>query len=144
MIEDAVLTKEGLLKIVNDFYQSYVVFLIDDSSGVLTNQSTMVDAAPLEIDELNQYSRLAVTIDPFSFSLNKVSSVTEKKIWQISGGNITFTHVCFAVGANLINKDTTGTLERIVGSSSGTPLTINDNGIYVVDQFQILLEGSFS
>ena len=142
MITEPLIPGEALLKIVGDFYQDYVVFLIDDTAGTLPADPTLVDVAPLEIDELYSYARQSVPLDPFTVTLvGTVEAKCADRAWTFSGGSVSFTHIAYAVGATLTNKDVTGTLERLVPANDGNTLTIPNQGTYLADGFTISQQG---
>lgn len=144
MITEPLIPGEALLKIVGDFYQNYVVFLINDASGILPADPTLADVAPLEIDELYSYARQSVPLDPFTVaSPDIVQSKAADRAWTFSGGSVSFTHVVYAVGATLTNKDATGTLERLVPANDGNTVTIPDQETYLADGFTISQRGVF-
>jgi hypothetical protein len=136
------ITQNILEELIISSYSNYVVFLIDDSSGTLTAQSTMTDASALEITEENGYQRESLTLGSWVFEDNVLSSEVPETTWNISGGSITATHFCFAVQANTINGDSTGILERFIAIDDGNQVTYNDGDTVKQNSFVIELSGS--
>jgi hypothetical protein len=141
MITGKTIVKESFLDMISTQYQNYIVFFVDDSSGTLSDTSTMSDATALEIVEQNGYTRKTLLTSSFTYSSGRVSTDTDELQWSFTG-SVSFTHLCYAVGATLTNGDSTGQLERIVAANDGNSLSFVNGESYTLPSFKLLLRSS--
>ena len=138
------ITQNILEELIISSYTNYVVFIVDDPTATLTDQSTMTDASALEIAEANGYTRKSLTLGTWEFNSGVLSSEVPETTWTASGGSITATHFCFAVQANTTQGDTTGILERFVPIDNGNQFTYNDGDTIKMNKFTIQLSGEIA
>ena len=141
MITGKTITKESFFDMLDSQYQNYIVFFVDDSGGTLTDESTMADAVNLELPSGNGYARKTLLSNSFSYSNGNIQTSTDELQWNFTG-NISFTHLCYAVQATLSNGDSTGKLERIVAANGGNSLSFVDGESYILPSFIILLNST--
>lgn len=137
MIDTPIITNEALLNLVQDFYTNYTLFLINDANGDLNETSLMIDFANLEITEGNGYSRRLLTFDPFTISGSSATTTVQEELIDITSNSIVITHLCCAVGASLINKDTSGIIERALPISDGNQVTYVSGNSVTLDKYTI-------
>lgn len=138
------ITKNILEELIISSYVDYIVFLVDDSGGTLTDQSTMTDAAALEILEQNGYLRQLLTIGTWNYDSGDLISEVGEVTWNVSGGSITATHFCYAIQANTTNGNDAGILERFIAIDNGNQVTYQDGDVIKSNAFIIQLSGSIS
>ena len=139
MITGKLITKD-FLELIKNQYTNLIVFLVDDGSGTLSQTSTMADAVNLELPSGNGYERQNILTTSFSFNNGSYSIQTDSQTWNFTG-NVSFTHLCFSVGANTTIGDTTGTLERIAAVDNGNSLSFGDGESYNLPGFNISIIG---
>jgi len=139
MITNKVLAKD-FLEIIKNQYTNLIVLLVDDGGGTLTKLSTMNDVASLELPSGNGYERKNVLTSSFTFSNGNYSVGTDGNTWNFTG-NISFTHLCFSVGATTTIGDNVGTLERIAAVNDGNYLSFANGESYNLPGFNISIIG---
>jgi hypothetical protein len=136
---------EGLLNMIDNYLGSNLIaFLVNDNSGTLDKTFSMSSVASLEISEGFGYTRKQVTLNSASMVGSVASATSQELDWTASGGTIpAFTHICFAIGGNLTNGDTSGVINRIEPVSSGSSISLGDGEKYIYS-FQVTQVGTYN
>lgn len=133
-ITGEIYSNDGKLAIVEDFITTNLyAILVNDSSGVMTPDSTVADIITtegLEITNAGGYSRIQVTKKNSNWVGNKYVWSSNPVTFTASGAAMDdFTHMVFISGASGTIGDTTGKVQRIAEVIDGIQ-TLNDGDSY--------------
>lgn len=131
-ISTPTVTRNGLEDYLETYFDNsdLVAFLINDTNGQLTVESTTASIVGLELAPANGYTRKLITMRPHTvFNMNNVlHGFVESDVvrFTASGGLIPlFTHVCIAKDTSTAPGDTSGKILRIE--------PVNDVGVMLRD-----------
>lgn len=133
-ITGEIYANDGKLGTLEEYITSslYAV-LVNDSTGVMTAESTMADIITtegLEITTAGGYSRIQVTKKQGNWVGSKYVWSSNPVTFTATGASMdTFTHMVFVSGATGTLEDATGKIQRIAEVVDGSQ-TLNDGDSY--------------